>query len=371
MLLVNPALRSTFSLGPDVEGRAALEADSQRRPAGSILERAGKGLELRHRRDRDQRASRARRLCPRRLAAGAQQAAARACSPCSSTSARSGGSRRCARTSSPTSRTSCARRSRRCARPSRRCASRSSAIRAPRASLRRHHRSQRPAAGRARRGPARSVAHRVARSTAPTWRRCRCAPVADQVVSLLRPQRRGEALDVGIEIPADLPPARADRKRARAGVHQPARQRVKYCGPGTQRPAPRAARRGTRARRDRRHRPRHRAAPPAAPLRALLPRRRRPLARHGRHRPRPLDRQAPRRGDERHRRRREHRPAAAPSSGSRCRSADGASWNCSRFSSAAPRRRLSHIRYTAVSRPWQGRPLFQHTCQSPSERSGR
>jgi two-component system phosphate regulon sensor histidine kinase PhoR len=42
MLLVNPALRSTFSLGPEAEGRAALEL-IRNAELQSILERAGKG----------------------------------------------------------------------------------------------------------------------------------------------------------------------------------------------------------------------------------------------------------------------------------------------------------------------------------------
>ena len=55
--------------------------------------------------------------------------------------------------------------------------------------------------------------------------------VADQVLSLLRPRIEEKTLEVGNEIAGDLPPARADRQRGRAGVHQPARQRHQVLRP--------------------------------------------------------------------------------------------------------------------------------------------
>ena len=293
ILLVNPALRATAARsGPEVEGNAPLEL-IRNAELQTILDRAFAGGDPGLRRDRDQRAHAAPPAGPRqprspRLARNRQ---ARAAGRVRRRDARSGGSRRCARTSSPTSRTSCARRSRPCARRSRRCATRCARDPAASAALHRHHRPQRPAPGRAGRGPARSVAHRVAGSTAPTRSRCRCAPLSEQVMALLRRARsRRRGCGWRNEVPADLPPPRARPAGPRAGAHQPDRQRRQVL-PGRRLAslcarAERQRRRGRAARRGRRHRPRHRAAPPAAPVRALLPRRQRPLARHGRHRAR-------------------------------------------------------------------------------------
>ena len=130
--------------------------------------------------------------------------------------------------------------------------------------------------------------------------------VADQALTMLRARIEEKSLDAGNEIPSELPPARADRRGLEQVFTNLLDNAVKYCGAGAR--IRLSARRtdARAARRDRRHRPRHRAAPPAAAVRAFLPRRQRPRARHGRHRAGAFDRQAPDRGDGRLDRRREH-----------------------------------------------------------------
>ena len=84
MLLVNPALRATFSLGPDAEGRGGAGADSQRRAAidpGARAqgERAVTGeIEITGPKPR-------RLLVHAASLPGAQRASRRGCWPCSST----------------------------------------------------------------------------------------------------------------------------------------------------------------------------------------------------------------------------------------------------------------------------------------------
>jgi two-component system, OmpR family, phosphate regulon sensor histidine kinase PhoR len=57
--------------------------------------------------------------------------------------------------------------------------------------------------------------------------------VADQVLSLLRPRIEEKSFDVGNEIPADLPLARADRKGLEQVFTNLLDNAIKYCGPGT------------------------------------------------------------------------------------------------------------------------------------------
>ena len=131
--------------------------------------------------------------------------------------------------------------------------------------------------------------------------------VSEQVLSLLRPRIEEKSLRRRQRDPRRSAGRARRSQGARAGVHQPARQRHQVLRLGHPDSPARAAGAGKRvARRDRRLRPRHRAAPPAAPLRAVLPRRQRPLARHGRHRAGAVDREAPGGGDGGHDRRREH-----------------------------------------------------------------
>jgi two-component system, OmpR family, phosphate regulon sensor histidine kinase PhoR len=57
--------------------------------------------------------------------------------------------------------------------------------------------------------------------------------LADQVLSLLRPRVEEKSIDVGNEIPADLPTARADRKALEQVFTNLLDNAIKYCGPGT------------------------------------------------------------------------------------------------------------------------------------------
>ena len=377
MLLVNPALRATLLARPERRGARGAGADAQRRAAVDPRARA-QGQRRRHRRNRDHRPQAAAPAGPRGPLPSLDAQAVRACWPCSSTSARSAASRRCARTSSPTSRTSCARRSPRCARPSRRSASRWSAIRPPPIASSTSSTGTRSASARSSRICSICRASNR-RSTGPTWRRCRCAPSPSRSLSLLRPRSRRSRFDVANEIAG-----RPGRPRA------PIARRSSRCSPTSSTTPSSTAARAPRFACVRiaddastclrveiaDTGPRHRAAPPAAPVRALLSRRQRPLARHGRHRTGPLDRQAPGRSDERDDRRREHRPAAAPPSGSRCRSSPPYRHQLKtaiqRISFLEPWvtavRLLSHICYTPVSRPWQGACL--DTCR-PRKRTLR
>ena len=86
--------------------------------------------------------------------------------------------------------------------------------------------------------------------------------------------------------------------------------------------------------RGQRHRHRHRARAPAAADRALLPRRRQPLARHRRHRAGPVDRQA--RGAAPRRRARHPERAG--------QGLDASGWCCRRRACAVPRRWRSRER---------------------------
>jgi two-component system phosphate regulon sensor histidine kinase PhoR len=56
---------------------------------------------------------------------------------------------------------------------------------------------------------------------------------ADQVLSLLRPRIEEKSFDVANEIPADLPTARADRKALEQVFTNLLDNAIKYCGPGT------------------------------------------------------------------------------------------------------------------------------------------
>jgi two-component system phosphate regulon sensor histidine kinase PhoR len=58
--------------------------------------------------------------------------------------------------------------------------------------------------------------------------------VADQVLSLLRQRVEEKSFDVANEIPADLPTARADRKALEQVFTNLFDNAIKYCGPGTQ-----------------------------------------------------------------------------------------------------------------------------------------
>ncbi|HLK90828.1 MAG TPA: ATP-binding protein [Polyangia bacterium] len=57
--------------------------------------------------------------------------------------------------------------------------------------------------------------------------------LADQVLSLLRPRIEEKSLDVGNEITAELAPARADRKALEQVFTNLLDNAIKYCGPGT------------------------------------------------------------------------------------------------------------------------------------------
>ncbi len=57
--------------------------------------------------------------------------------------------------------------------------------------------------------------------------------VSEQVLSLLRLRIEEKSFDVGNEIPADLPPARADRKGLEQVFTNLLDNAMKYCGPGT------------------------------------------------------------------------------------------------------------------------------------------
>jgi two-component system phosphate regulon sensor histidine kinase PhoR len=57
--------------------------------------------------------------------------------------------------------------------------------------------------------------------------------VSEQVLTLLRPRVEGKGIEIANDIPADLPPARADRKGLEQVFTNLLDNAVKYCGPGT------------------------------------------------------------------------------------------------------------------------------------------
>ena len=225
MLLVNPALRATLLARPDAEGRAALEL-IRNAELQSILERARRRRRAGHRRDRDHRpASRGACWSTRRsLPRAERQAAGLLAVFVDVTEIRRLETLRkdfvanvshelrtpitAVRSAVETLRLTLARRS-----GARRSASSTSSTATP--------------SGWARWSRICSICRASSpRSTGPRSTPVPLRTVADQVAdaACARASRRSRSTSAN-EIPADLPTARADRARARAGVHQPARQR--------------------------------------------------------------------------------------------------------------------------------------------------
>ncbi len=156
----------------------------------------------------------------------------------------------------------------------------------------RDHRAQRRALAAPRRGSSRSFAHRVARVPARVRRaRSRAARRArDRSLPRARREEAHPSHRRRLRRPRPCPRRPA---RLRAGADEPRRQRAEVFARARDGRRPRARHRATRQARDSslggRHRPRHRSAPLAAPVRAVLPRRHGALARARRNGARTLE----------------------------------------------------------------------------------
>ncbi len=130
-------------------------------------------------------------------------------------------------------------------------------------------------------------------------------PIAHQVIGNFRERIEQKRLSVTAAVAPGTASAIADHRAVEQVLTNLVENAVKYCPEGAS-IVVRVSDEGSQGPHRRRGLgPGHRGEAPAAPVRALLPRRRRSHARHGRHRPRPVDRQAPGRGDGRDDRRAE------------------------------------------------------------------
>ncbi len=165
--------------------------------------------------------------------------------------------------------------------------------------LPRHHRAQRRSACRA--------SSRTC-STCPSWSPTSSSSSASASSSvawcpsswrLFRERAEKKGVRLSAEMPAEPLAVEGDARGLEHVLSNLVDNAVKYCPAGARIVVKAVA--GGRAGPPRRvrHGPRHPRRAPAAPLRALLPRRRRPFARARRHGPRPFHRQAHGRGDAR------------------------------------------------------------------------
>ena len=145
--------------------------------------------------------------------------------------------------------------------------------------IHRHHRAQRRAPAGLGRGLARPVAHRVARAAARARWRSMHVRIYEHVVSLFRERADKKRIRLVTDVPDEVAAGARGPPRARAHPHESRGQRGQVL-PERRGNSPRRARaRRRRAALRQRRRPGNRSTPPAATVRALLPRRCRPLAR--------------------------------------------------------------------------------------------
>jgi two-component system phosphate regulon sensor histidine kinase PhoR len=170
-------------------------------------------------------------------------------------------------------------------------------------------------------------------------------PVLEHAIGLMEDPARRRRMTLTLAPGSEGLRARIDRRALEQVVTNLLDNAIKYAGEGA-----RVTVSGRRRRR------RDLAGAPRARLRALLPRRRRPLARARRDGPRALDREAPRRADGRHRRRGE-------------RARQGRALHPPRRRRRRPRRRAAPLRSPPeLTRPDAARERSRHAPNAPPGR---